>query len=92
MSVAFRTGADGRLIAFVGRDCRGITLDGVQYVFGEKPFDQVVFAPEAEDSPVYRICVSGQGRIALPGSGDGEKSDRTAREKNGAVRNRPTGN
>jgi len=66
MSVAFRTGADGRLIAFVGRDCRGITLDGVQYVFGEKPFGQVVFAPEAEDSPVYRICVSGQGRIALP--------------------------
>lgn len=66
MSVAFRTDGAGRLNAFVGRDCRGITLDGVEYVFAEQPFPQVVFAPEAEGSPVYRISVSGHGRIALP--------------------------
>ena len=73
MSVAFRTGADGRLIAFVGRDCRGITLDGVQYVL-EKTFRSGGFCSRGRGfSGLPDLCF-GTGADCAAGSGDGEKA------------------
>ena len=66
MSVAFRTDDEGRLIGFVGRDCKGIDIDNKVYAFAEQPFAQIAFAPESEGSSNYRVQIHGTGEVALP--------------------------
>lgn len=74
LSVAFRTDADRRLVAFVGRDCNEITLDGTTYRFADAPLGMLAFAPSPGDAQTYRVQVTGQGRVTLPVLPAGEKT------------------
>src|SRR5690606_26704009 len=65
MNMAFRTDDGGRLIAFDGRECTGIVLDGTSYQFSETPLD-ITYAPTAADLKAYRLRITGQGKIVLP--------------------------
>lgn len=73
ISMAFRTGADGKLVSFFGRECDGVTIDGVRYSFGEQPVSRIVFAPSLADEKVTEVLVEGQGRVTLPLAGGKKK-------------------
>jgi hypothetical protein len=64
--MAFRTGTANRLTAFIGNDCTDLTLDGAVYRFADKPLQQIIFIPETEGSSVYRVRITGEGRVTLP--------------------------
>jgi len=64
--LAFRTDTQNRLIAFIGNDCHAVTLDGTVYQFADKPLQQIVFIPETEGSSVYKVQITGEGRVTLP--------------------------
>ncbi|WP_300285537.1 hypothetical protein [uncultured Alistipes sp.] len=81
LTVAFRTDSEGRLVAFSGLDCDGVTLDGKRYVFAEKPVGAIVFAPESEGSQNYRVRISGEGRVSLPLSFDRKPTVRLGKRK-----------
>ncbi|WP_352421161.1 hypothetical protein [Proteiniphilum sp.] len=67
LSMAFRTGNDNRLTAFIGNGCKGITIDGHKYTFAEQPLTKIVFIPEiTEQGTVYQIQIQGTGRVSLP--------------------------
>lgn len=66
ISMAFRTDDAGRLVSFFGRDCDGVTVDGVKYSFCDQPLSQIVFAPSLDNPAVYEVNVTGQGRVTLP--------------------------
>jgi len=66
-SLAFRTGDDNRLVAFVGNNCKGITIDGQAYAFAEKPLTKIVFTPEITKlGIIYQVQITGTGRVTLP--------------------------
>ena len=46
--VSWRRDAQGRVLAFAGEQCRGITLDGVTTDFSDHALDSISFAPVAE--------------------------------------------
>lgn len=73
ISMAFRTGADGKLVSFFGRECDGVTIDGVRYSFSEQPVSRIVFAPSLADEKVTEVLVEGQGRVTLPLAGGKKK-------------------
>ena len=73
ISMAFRTGADGKLVLFFGRECDGVTIDGVRYSFSEQPVSRIVFAPSLADEKVTEVLVEGQGRVTLPLAGGKKK-------------------
>ncbi len=65
--MAFRTDGDNRLIAFIGNDCNGVTVDGQAYAFAEKPLKKIVFVPETgQKGTVYQVQLTGAGRVTLP--------------------------
>ncbi len=65
--MAFRTGDNNRLAAFIGNDCKGITIDGQAYTFAEQPLTKIVFAPEiTKQGTVYQVQITGTGRVILP--------------------------
>jgi len=64
--LAFRTDAQNKLIAFIGNDCKEVTLDGTKYTFADKPLDHIVFIPEAEGASTYKVQVTGEGRVTFP--------------------------
>lgn len=66
LSLAFRTGADNRLIAFIGRECKDVTVDKVDYRFADTPLAQIAFFPINEGSSTYQAMISGEGRVTLP--------------------------
>lgn len=66
LSVAFRTDAANRLIAFEGYDCQALTLDGVRHEFADQPLAVLSFAPVPEAPDAYAILVNGTGEIRLP--------------------------
>ncbi|MDR3308955.1 MAG: hypothetical protein LBS80_03275 [Tannerella sp.] len=61
--LAFRTDATNRLTAFIGNDCKGITIDGTEYTFADKPLKKIVFIPE---NKYYQVQITGEGRVELP--------------------------
>ena len=65
LSMVFRTGDNNQLVAFEGRNCKGLELDGARYEFAEKPFQTIAFFPSA-DSGNYQVLLSGEGKIQLP--------------------------
>ena len=74
LSVAFRTGDDRTLVAFAGYDCVGITVDGRELRFADKPLPQVMWAPvpDAQRVPggaALKILVQGEGSVTIPWSG-----------------------
>jgi hypothetical protein len=65
MNMAFRTDDKGDLIAFNGRECTDITIDGKRYVFSDMPVT-ITYAPVANHMKTYQLCVGGKGNISLP--------------------------
>ncbi len=67
LSMAFRTGDDNRLTAFIGNHCEGIAIDGRSYTFAEQALTKIVFIPEInEKGTVYQIQIVGTGQVTLP--------------------------
>jgi hypothetical protein len=70
-AVAWRCDGQGRLRAFAGSACTGITLDGVAYRWSEAPVDLAwhplgeAFATE-DVVPLYRIWVGVTGDVRVP--------------------------
>ncbi|MDR1224933.1 MAG: hypothetical protein LBL07_18950 [Tannerella sp.] len=64
-NMAFRTGDGGRLIAFNGRACTGITVDGRQYDFSATPVD-LIYSPVDGNPKACQLQVTGSGRISIP--------------------------
>ena len=69
--MAWRLDADGGLIAFSGRACTGIELDGLLYAWAETPIDVAwhPLGPEhsaAEYTPLYRVWCGTEGTVQLP--------------------------
>ncbi|MCX6622530.1 MAG: hypothetical protein NTY38_15975, partial [Acidobacteria bacterium] len=70
-AVAFRLDSAGQLIAFAGRKCREITVDGRKTVFADTPLDAIAWAPVAAErripnGAVLQIQVSGTGGVRIP--------------------------
>jgi hypothetical protein len=70
-AVAWRRDADGGLIAFSGRACTGIELDGLLYAWAETPVDVAWHPLGAEHAidgytPLYRVWCGTEGRVRLP--------------------------
>ena len=67
LSMAFRTGNNNRLTAFIGSHCKDIVIDGHKYSFAEQPLTKIVFIPETNDKgTVYQIQITGTGHVRLP--------------------------
>jgi hypothetical protein len=66
LSLSFRTDDRNKLMAFIGSECEGITLDGKTYTFADKPLKSVIFIPASEASSTYKVQISGEGRVSLP--------------------------
>lgn len=69
--VAFRPDDRGGLLAFAGRNCQAITIDGKTYQFADKPLSQISFAPVPQERQVpggalYTLIAWGDGEIRLP--------------------------
>ncbi|RQP16105.1 MAG: hypothetical protein EAS52_12810, partial [Parapedobacter sp.] len=65
MNVAFRTDDSGKLIAFNGVQCTGITVDNVNYKFSSQPVD-ICYVPLDAGLKTYQLRVAGEGEISLP--------------------------
>ncbi len=67
LSMAFRMNDENRLTAFIGSNCQGITIDGREYRFAERPQPKIVFIPdENNEKLVYQVQITGTGQVALP--------------------------
>jgi hypothetical protein len=70
-AVAFRVDGQGNLIAFAGRACREISVDGRRTVFADRPMDEIGWAPVGPERQVpggalIQIQVSGRGTVRIP--------------------------
>lgn len=65
MNMAFRTDNDGKLIAFNGINCTGISIDGTNYNFADKPIN-ITYVPINNDFKTYQLCVTGSGNVFIP--------------------------
>lgn len=82
LSVGFRLNGKQELIAFDGRNCNGITLDGKNYVFSDSPVERISFGPENEEMTSYYLIIRGEGKIRIPvGFAHAKKIQVTAPEK-----------
>ena len=73
-AVAFRVDGQGNLIAFAGRKCHEITVDGRRTVFAGSDVDEIGWAPvpaarRVEGGAVIQIQVSGAGMVYIPAAG-----------------------
>ena len=73
-AVAFRVDGQGNLIAFAGRKCHEITVDGRKTVFADADMDEIGWAPVAaerrvEGGAVIQLQVSGTGTVRIPAAG-----------------------
>jgi len=69
--VAFRVDGEGNLIAFAGRRCHEITVDGHKTVFADADVDEIAWAPVAAarrvaGGAIIQILVSGTGKVRIP--------------------------
>jgi hypothetical protein len=77
--LTWRTGADGKLAAFAGLACTGITLNENTVRWSDQPVG-IAWHPLAPDSgadgyrPLYRIWCEGEGSVRLPLNLDGDQS------------------
>jgi len=73
-AVAFRVDGKENLIAFAGRKCHEITVDGRKTVFADADVDEIGWAPVAAarrvaGGAVIQIQVAGTGRVLIPVAG-----------------------
>jgi hypothetical protein len=69
--VAFRLDAEGDLLAFGGRDCKEITIDGKTTSFSDREIEQIAWTPVAERRQVpggafFQIYLEGKGEVSIP--------------------------
>lgn len=80
LTVAFRLGNDGSLLAFAGHDCRKITIDGREHSFASAAVSTIAWAPvlparRVPGGAVVEIWVHGGAEITIPlpaGAREGE--------------------
>lgn len=70
LTMSFRVDEGGKLVAFSGRQCRGITVDGRRWDFGPNPHARLAWAPVAEErrvpgGAVMHILVSGPEPVTM---------------------------
>ena len=64
--MAFRTDKDN-LTAFIGNDCKDVTIDGKVYTFSDQRLSKIVFVPEITGKgTVYHVQITGTGTVNLP--------------------------
>ncbi len=73
-ALAFRVDGQGNLIAFAGRKCREISIDGRKTVFAGSDLDEIGWAPIAperrvEGGALIQMQVSGTGTVRIPAAG-----------------------
>jgi hypothetical protein len=66
LTVAFLMNSRNELMAFDGYQCTGITIDGRNYVFADRTFEQIVFVPDNEKDSSYALYMKGEGKIRIP--------------------------
>lgn len=71
LTVAFRLGASGSLVAFAGHNCQKITVDGREFVFASKPVSLAAWAPVLPERRVpggasMEAWVHGEADMSLP--------------------------
>jgi len=69
--VAFRLDEEGDLLAFHGRDCNEITIDGRTFEFAGQKLDEVGWTPVPEVRQVpgkafFQIYIEGEGKVSIP--------------------------
>ena len=72
--MAFRVDGQGNLIAFAGRKCHEVTIDGRKTVFADADLDEIGWAPVAPRGVSrgrhYPDCKSaGTGTVRIPAAG-----------------------
>ena len=73
-ALAFRIDGAGKLIAFAGRKCHEITVDGHRTVFADGDMDEIGWAPVAperrvEKGALIQMRVTGKGTVRIPAAG-----------------------
>lgn len=73
-ALAFRVDGQGTLIAFAGRKCHEITVDGQRTVFADRDMEMIGWAPvvlerRVEGGALIQIQVSGAGTVRIPAAG-----------------------
>ncbi len=66
LKMVFRTDPANKLIAFEGYNCKEFFLDGIRYVFSQKPFETITFAPVKDQPAKFFAILKGQGKVQLP--------------------------
>lgn len=64
LSLGFRVN-ENQLIAFSGKQCKDIIIDGVKYQFSDKLID-LTFSPLNNNMLHYQMYASGEGEIRIP--------------------------
>jgi hypothetical protein len=64
-TMAFNTDKAGRLTAFNGRNCKGVTVDGIEYSLANAPVN-LTFGPAADNPDVIRILIEGTADVCIP--------------------------
>lgn len=69
--MAFRLDEDGDLLAFDGRDCRQVSIDGQTFEFADQPLEHIAWTPVAARRQVpggafFQIFLEGEGKVSIP--------------------------
>jgi hypothetical protein len=71
LTMAFRMNEQNELIAFEGKSCKQISIDGKTYPFSKDPVQKIAFAPSLDkNTKAIKIFVEGEANITLPLSKD----------------------
>lgn len=69
--VAFRVNEEGALIAFAGKNCSQISVNGRTFPFADQPMPFIAWAPvedaqKVENGAVLQMFFSGAGKVRIP--------------------------
>ena len=69
--VAFRLNEHNELVAFNGKDCDQISIDGMKYVFANHVLDEIAWAPvedrrQLPGKAFFMVYFEGQGEVEIP--------------------------
>jgi hypothetical protein len=69
--MAFRLDEQGDLLAFDGRDCRQVVIDGQTFAFADQPLQHVAWTPVVQQRQVpngafFQIYLEGEGKVSIP--------------------------
>lgn len=66
LCMAFRKNEKNELIAFEGENCKGITIDGIDYSFSNKNLDKIAFAPSLKNENEINLFLKGNSSVNIP--------------------------